>query len=159
MPNWCHNTLQVWGSEEELHKWVERAASSPDPHMSAQPLRFEAFYPIPPGTEDELGWCSRHWGTKWDASFSAPLLKPGRGRQAAFSLQEGLATYRFDTAWAPPALWLQRVAEKYPGLDFSLTYGEPGMCFGGSIEYSGGEMFSLEEGYAEEYLRPSEMWF
>lgn len=158
MPNWCHNTLEVRGDEKDLHEWVERASSfvpPDDPQADPQPLWFEAFYPAP--DEEDFDWYSRHWGTKWDACFSDPLVSSERKR--AFSLRQGEARYRFDTAWAPPTLWLEKVAGDFPRLRFSMTFGEPGMDFGGRVEYHDGEIIDWEEGLAGDYLGKGDMWF
>lgn len=117
MPNWCENTLQVSGREEDVHRWVERAASVC--HPEPQPLWFEAFVPPPWYLHDSdlISWRCACWGTKWDAVFE----EIGRW---SLVRSKGDARYRFDTAWSPPLAWLQRMAADYPELRFFLTYKE-----------------------------------
>jgi hypothetical protein len=161
MPNWCHNTLQIEGSPQDVARWVERGAAwgAGDPEIDDQPLHFEAFYPPPKDAAREglLDWFSDHWGTKWDACFSRPLI--GKKNEVGFYIEEGCATYRFDTAWAPPIYWLEHVSAEWPELKFSLSWGEPGMGFGGRALYINGDTEGIEEGNAEDYLAPDEIWF
>lgn len=158
MPNWCHSTLIVTGSAVEVCSWVEKgsALDKSNPDVSPQPLHMEAFFPPPPDILADYGkvidWQVDNWGTKWDVSFLD-------GLDGAFSLSEGEATYRFDTAWGPPLEWLDYVAKKYPQLSFRLIYGEPGMDFGGEVVYQRGELIQDQEGSAEDFLDKEDMWF
>lgn len=145
MPNWCHNTLEVRGREEDVHGWVEKAASFEHAELDPQPLWFEAFVQ-PPGRfasspKKLISWRYNNWGTKWEPRVLDIKRSPGR------------AEYRFHTAWSPPLEWLEIVARKHPELEFHLQYSEPGMNFAGEIIFREAEVIfednaTFEETYA-----------
>lgn len=160
MPNWCHNKLVVEGDPEAVSRWVERGASIESPGED-QPFYLEAFYPTPVDAESQAtytsSWHTVHWGTKWDVSFSKPLV--GSKSEVGFFLEERMALYRFDTAWAPPLAWLEHVCREWRELSFSLQYGEPGMDFGGKVLFAKGELKEFCEGDALGFLQEGDMWF
>jgi len=58
-----------------------------------------------------IPWCIKHWGCKWDASYSK-LVRESKRR----------LFYSFSTPWNPPYEWLKRVSKQYPRLHFSVHY-------------------------------------
>ena len=40
--------------------------------------------------------------------------------------------FTFNTAWAPPIPWLEKVGSIFPNLWLKLEYDEPGMCIRGT---------------------------
>ncbi len=160
MPNWCENVLTVVGkdvaefdakfkgkpvlwplgkvekyglSEEEI---AEQERLSLEEYNNTEPhYSFHALHPVP----DEIvaqgfdmagyNWCIANWGTKWNLAEDVMCEK----------VDDHLYVYHFDTAWGPPAIWLDHVAELFPELRFELAYHEPGMAFAGIILYSDGE--------------------
>ena len=119
MPNWCWNHLEVMCTEEhvaELQKFVEKSTKATKEQFS-----FEGT--LPRGDrEDWYDWSCDNWGTKWDACD--PNINESEPQ--CFSVS-------FDTAWTPPIAWIQNIMDKYPNLEFSLEYDEPGMAYGGHL--------------------------
>lgn len=173
MPNWCHNSLTISGSPAEILKFQEKAKREGDDEREETPLTFDAFVPEPEEFSDEPGvvmprwysWRVENWGTKWDANFSGPFIAFGTDEGAEVTdgstteITEGDVAYQFDTAWSPPVAAVAAMAQQHPDLKIDLRYGEPGMEYGGHASFRDGEMKSHEEGTAEEYLTPDQMWF
>jgi hypothetical protein len=105
-----------------------------------------AFYPMPkelenttsPSVADEVlvakygasdwyNWHVKFWGTKWDVDSEIS------------SEDETFIQIDFDSAWSPPCNWLEKVAEDYPDLHFTLEYEEGGMAFKGIMEICNNE--------------------
>jgi hypothetical protein len=174
MPNWCHNVLTVRGEPETVKAYADHIRTD------EQPLSFHADVPMPDDPEPDdptfgpgsifdggwYGWALQHWGTKWDASFSAPFVAIGsedadvelsvetNGAQQA----DGTVIYKFDTAWSPPVPWLIRTSELHPELEFKLTFGEAGNGYAGLVTAQAGE-HEEQEMPIEAVLNPEEMWF
>lgn len=133
MPNWCGNTLQVTGADDDLKKFAEATeyVADNDPENSPEergPLSFARLVPLPTAEDGTLkyGSASDIWGTKWDVS------------DASLAKQAGVYTYDFQTAWAPPDAWLHKVAPMFPDLHFRLFFEESGENFSGVLEYDKG---------------------
>ena len=157
MPNWCSNTLKVISTNEERLKEFKQAVlvintEHPDWDPS---FTFNNLYPTPPelmdenafgqsensdvlnlkyGASDWYTWRVANWGTKWDAAESGISADDGHK----------LIVW-FDTAWAPPIPWLEKIAVQFPELNFSMIFEEPGMNFCGIVEYENGECTNQEE--------------
>lgn len=130
MPNWCSNTLRVWGDPQQLALFRVKSKIN-----DKEELSFAGTYPMPPEEEKNwYSWCCTMWGTKWDACETQ-----------VEELGEHTITYLFDTAWTPPTAWLEHVAPQFPLLHFELTYTEPGVGFAGRT-YAHGEIFDDECG-------------
>jgi len=90
-------------------------------------------------------WRVENWGTKWNVED----VGCGFHDNEDGSMSAG---YSFFTAWDPPLVIIEKMAEKYPSLDFEFTYFEPGMAFQGGVSYKNGEMVNEFSGpYVEEY--------
>lgn len=141
MPNHCENTVTISGDPEEVKKTFAFMANGENP------FDFNKVIPYPKEYEDrdkefeELGWDGvkakygkgarngynsggyewriGNWGTKWN---SYDHVVTGN-------------TIRFDTAWAPPMPVIKQLHTQIPTVNYTLTYKEPGMLFGGTIEY------------------------
>ena len=119
------------------------------------------------GMEGWYTWRVRNWGTKWDASFGEPFLALGASdadvdeTTAALggTITPTVAVYKFDTAWAPPALFVESASEQFPELEFELRFGEPGEGYAGSLRLVGGVLVEEQELEVEDVLAPEEMWF
>lgn len=85
------------------------------------------------GVADWYDWCVNYWGTKWDCSGDI------------FNYSGDYFDVYFESAWSPPTIWLQTVAQKYPNLTFVLTYMETGMWFAGKMVCNGNNV-SEEDG-------------
>lgn len=168
MPNHIDNRLTIAGPPEDVSAFVAQArAATPAPGLSRNPLAakveaairderpviplsFHAIVPLPKAYEtepyDPFGCAAERaaWGVKWGAYG---IAEP--------ELSEGRATYKFQTAWGPPGVWLARASEAWPTLDFLLSYGGEGPARG-RIRFRGGEsLHDQHDDYrAEDY--PSE---
>lgn len=78
-------------------------------------------------TQGGYEWENENWGCKWGAC--EPSL---------CDMNSDYLNYSFDTAWAPPLLFIEKVSEDWPELSFEISYSEPGMAFEGKALYSGG---------------------
>jgi hypothetical protein len=136
MPNWCSNTLRVFGPDEEVIKFKEQANGySPWGHVKDQEhnvLNFHSLVPVPPeilaaGYNDAgYHWEREQWGCKWGACESQLVDE-----------WEGHLHYAFDTAWAPPISFLEKLAPQWPALKFLLNYEELSMGFKGITKAAG----------------------
>lgn len=144
MPNWCDNKLEICGSDADVDKFMKE-------NMEDGKLSFAKAVPEPE-YEGRMGWNNNwrieNWGTKWEPDMR-------------HDYKEGDNTLYFDTAWSPPDIWLETVANKYPNLCFSLRYAEGGCDFSGFIKYLYGELVRNEEGdygkyYGEQYCENCE---
>jgi hypothetical protein len=131
MPNWCENYLQIIGDDDEVAKFMKENVNEDNE------LSFAMSCPVPEELEDwDNRWCIENWGTKWDANET---------------IEDDEGTH-FNTAWGPPRVWLEKVAEKYSYLQFSLRYAEEGMDFSGLVEYQNGECITDEDDVCGEYF-------
>ena len=159
MPNWAYNSLTVEGDAEKLAAFRQEQQRRRKDDAAADyevcDLTFSASLPIPaalanttaPAAEDALlqarygssdwfHWCVANWGTKWDATNVDVNGGTGDSNELFYS---------FDTAWAPPLAWLNRVATLYPELDFQLTYEQECDDLGGVLTYERGRFVDEEE--------------
>lgn len=138
MPNWCGNTLNVSGAQDEVEKFKEQAWSNQETSEGYEhtDLSFENFIPYPDGEGWKYNWCVENWGTKWDAC------------DVYLSESEGELDYTFNTAWSPPENVVEKMIELFPHLRFTLEYEEPGEGYQGVLIGSAG---IIEEAYDEEY--------
>jgi hypothetical protein len=113
-------------------------------------------------------WRIENWGTKWDAHFGDPFLvirtegstdveKCVEAKGA--TITPTVAIYKFDTAWSPPIPVVEAASERYPELEFTLTFGEPGAGYAGRVLCLAGLCVEDEELELEDVLAPEEMWF
>lgn len=79
------------------------------------------------GAVDWYEWQCSHYGTKWDVT------------DVTFDDNHTSVVYNFSTAWSPPKEFLSNICDKYPLLNFSLHYSEPGMGFEGDFDIEAGE--------------------
>lgn len=72
------------------------------------------------GAVDWYDWACAHWGTKWD-------IPDSKKEGASFDRRSPTcAFFTFDTAWGPPIIWCEQIAELFPELSFQLKYSEEG---------------------------------
>ena len=79
------------------------------------------------GATDWYDWSIAHWGTKWDADATVRWTKAPTDVRLVF-----------DTAWAPPAVWVKYVSARFPRLSFRLAYAEQGAGYAGWEDWKGG---------------------
>ena len=133
MPNWTCNILTVYGPEEDIKAFRQKAIGH-SPWLTAseltvdkpEPLNFHSLVPVPDellkAGYDKAGydWEKANWGCKWGAC-NAELVDE----------EKRWLVYQFDTAWSPPVEFIERAAKLWPTLTFLLEYEELGMCFKG----------------------------
>ena len=146
MPNWCYNRISVYGDSDtvdqvkEIHDIFDKCSDPfnqilPIPDFKNIPnekgelpvLRrelnkdgsvFYETYDFPDGKNDDrwYHWCIDNWGTKWELSELDIDYQDDEQLELTFS-----------TAWSPPEGIVEKLREKYPKLNFSCFYDEPGM--------------------------------
>lgn len=94
---------------------MKKNLSEDDMRMGRQALINEEKY----GCKNWYEWNIANYGTKWDAG------------EASIDDMGDELEIQFDTAWAPPVAWLEKVEPLFPKLKFELHYEEPGMGFKG----------------------------
>ena len=70
-------------------------------------------------------WQSHNWGCKWDVN--GELLED----------HGTFLQYQFDSPWAPPIPFFEKIAPEFPNLTFELEYYEPGMAYAGRTTFQG----------------------
>lgn len=113
MPNWTNNEVTIKG---DIAKIAEGLAEGKE--------LFSLVYPKPDDIEDWYSWNVNNWGTKWDTN--AEIVE----------VTEDSISLSFDTAWAPPIAFYDRLKEL--GFEVNATFLETGMMFVG--EYVDGEV-------------------
>jgi hypothetical protein len=126
MPNWCHNSMNITGSIDDIARFKQACIGVVFAGEQAQ-LNFNKIAPMPAGmaSTTALDWAREHWGTKWNAhAFHVHVDEPGR------------YDVYFDTAYNPPAPIWRKLGEMFPALNFALSGCEPLMdfAFEGTIE-------------------------
>ena len=182
MPNWCSNTLWVEGNPEQLKEFISKSVKPLEDNPNYNVFTLEGLYPTPAellnteafsgisdnATEEEKAkrsdevkaleekygytdwymWRINKWGTKWDACETQ-----------IYQDDEANFMVMFDSAWAPPVMWLEQIAPQFPELKFKMAYSEPGMNFCGVIYSNEDGTLSEEEGelqYTDENDEPVE---
>ena len=173
MPNWCTNELTISGNAETLDEILEfcegengrldfdKIIPYPEPYKQmdkeapdwtlGQEARDAqmAIYKAKWGTTHDgynsggYEWCCKNWGTKWNASGVTLTDSPD---DVCFS---------FDTAWSPPIQVIEKLASKFPTLNFELKYEERGLNFAGDIFLSEGKV-SYHNEYPYHYGKENE---
>ena len=170
MPNWCSNTLEVNGNPEQLKEFKTKSlVRSDNKGPNEYDFTFEGLYPTPNalaemvsptmwrgdendsdgkiefdskvksleekfGFADWYNWRVSNWGTKWDCAESYI----GYDGEDCFIVS-------YDTAWAPNIMWMKKVSEMFPDLNFRLSFMEPGCNFCGVAYCENGEL-NVDEG-------------
>lgn len=146
MPNWCQNKLEITFAAERNEALHQALFSTNE--VGRVELNFHNLIPMPAeldvglvygnreqleqqyqhnidhyGYKDWYDWCIANWGCKWNASSTVIFDE----------CEEHISLY-FDSAWTPPETWFKVLCEKFPDVDFTLSYYEPGCWFAGSME-------------------------
>jgi len=157
MPNHCLNLLTVTGASSELATFcnyaLQKDKSEEDdvPYITSCP-DLHYLYPIPddiekaddPGilSNEEYHWKVDMWGTKWNTYSDAGLsVVRSKTTKRLIGIQ-----CEFETAWAPPDGAIRVGSKRFPNLQFTLEYAEPGMMFKGvTLMQDGKEIFDHSE--------------
>jgi hypothetical protein len=152
MPNHCYNVLSVTGASSELATFCnyglqrERETASDSGSITSCP-DLNYLYPIPGDvkrdedrtilSKSEYNWKVENWGTKWNTYSDVGLSVM---RSEVSNRLIGIQC-EFETAWAPPVGAIQEGSKKFPSLNFTLEYAEPGMAFKGVALYKQGKEY------------------
>ena len=113
MPNWCDNTLEVWGDEKELKEFKEKTIKEDVFHMGE-------LLPNTGNPDNQYDFNVTNYGTKWDDMEIDHIVGDEEQLQVIFM-----------SAWSPPSEFIENIYKKFPKLHFKLKYDEPGMGFFG----------------------------
>ena len=157
MPNWCSNTTTVYGSVDDLTKFVEAVKCDERSDDVASDLGdfpeaqiFGRLLPFPENGHEPLIQTN---GKELGGVFSKKDDIAGTidgyqwaldnwgtkwgDRNTRYEVSPTHVTFHYDTAWAP-ANWTQ-IAVMYPDLTFITKYEESGMGFCGAWAWTKGE--------------------
>jgi hypothetical protein len=150
MPNWCYNTLTLSGDADvisrikDLYKQSDKTKESDKTEVGL----FGLFYPLPDelkdtkspslepnkaliekyGADNWYDFQTKNWGVKWDVREFYTEAET-----------ENEIRLSFDTAWAPPIAFYEKLSADYPELIISASYYEGGCDFCGTWESDFGE--------------------
>jgi hypothetical protein len=79
----------------------------------------------------------REWGTKWDVAVRDGEDYPETELHTEDDWSTSL-TYKFNTAWSPPAPAVEKLSAQYPELVFTLSFQEE-TGWGGEIVFTNGQ--------------------
>jgi hypothetical protein len=130
MPNHCFNRVEIYGKE------ATKIASEIESEET--PFDFTKIFPEPDyenievmptfGKEDDddfrmpkwWDWRVQNWGTKWN-SYDCEVIE----------MDDDQVEYTFSTAWSPPEGVIEKLRERYPDIQVTAFYDEPGMEIAG----------------------------
>ena len=131
MPNWCNNTLEIWGDEKELKEFKEKTIINKE-----KTFHMGGLLPMPEGQDSWYDFNVANYGTKWDDMEIDHLA--GDDEQLVVE---------FMSAWSPPCEFIENIHKKFPGLSFRLKYDEPGMGFFGVTKAGDGDYYDNCQDY------------
>ena len=174
MPNWCHTSAILHGTEEEILAFVDGINDKGGKYSILQ-----SYYPCPPelnivsgflsedhdgyaewkqaqesnlakhGFTDWYEWCNEKWGTKWgDCDLEVHSFTKGDDGTAFVSLH-------FQTAWSPAEAGFLHISKMFPSIRWEFQYDEEAGFYCGIVVMKNGEMlyeglFSPAEDYKDE---------
>lgn len=151
MPNWCENNLTLSGDADVIKKirdWYDQSGKTDDVGL------FSLFYPLPSELKDTTApssepnwydWQTTEWGTKWDAKNV--MIEGEDGDE-----NEEFLWLSFETPWAPPIKFYEKITKDYPQIVVHANYYEPGFDFAGTFDSKGGYNNLTISGVREECL-------
>tara|TARA_B100000963_G_scaffold42661_1_gene31790 strand:+ start:5078 stop:5527 length:450 start_codon:yes stop_codon:yes gene_type:complete len=149
MPNWCHNRVSFYSQNEKEIETLYNIFTSETPFNQIVPSPdwkntpndegelpileemknksgevFYRTYNFPDGKNDDrwYDWQINNWGTKWEISDVDCEDFDGESFEC-----------EFDTAWSPAEGIFHAIREKFPNVDVSWFYDEPGMQVAGYL--------------------------
>ena len=161
MPNWCHQTLEIQGPNEEINLFIKaitiegetdkyslnqmfpcpedlvNTISGVGGDKAGQTLRDKQYasnlekY----GYKDWYDWNCDNWGTKWGAC-DVELRDTTVLESDSSTSHVGIS---FESAWSPATQLIQKISESYPNCIFGLSFTEESNAFAGCIGISAGQ--------------------
>ena len=155
MPNWCRDKLIIIKtdtkkSEMEFEQFQKDNIIYDDKYGKGV-LTFEGLIPMPKelnitspqydeaekkqaeinlkkyGAKDWDEWRKNKWGCKWDSDTDSIIKTDNK------------INIIFQTPWAPPEFWLNKIAETYLNLKFEFSCNEEQGLFDGKAIVKNGE--------------------
>ena len=121
MPNWCENRVMISADKEKDMKEFKDKAFKKDKD-GADVFQFNNLIPRPKEEEKNWhAWNRENWGTKWDVEAMT-------SDEDATSME-----MEFDTASGPPEQIYLHMFNRFPNLNISWFYHEPGMQLAGYL--------------------------
>ena len=112
----------IVGSDEEVLAYMEARDSTENrPITQEESNRYKSLY----GADNWYDWSNNNWGTKWNISED----------EQSFYRSDRSLVFRFSTAWGPPEGVFRYLVDKFPFLEISWFYEEPGMEISGYLEH------------------------
>jgi len=148
MPNWCHNSMTITGSVDEIVRFKQTCLLA---HKDGPTLDFEAIKPMPGIFYDDPGQIlfpdpdapKNREQVETQKAFEAQALEATGAAHAydwacahwgtpgiasffhAWRDEPGRYECDFDTRWTPPLYIWEKLGEMFPALDFSVSGYEP----------------------------------
>jgi len=148
MPNWCHNSMTITGSVDEIARFKQTCLLA---HKDGPTLDFEAIKPMPGIFYDDPGQIlfpdpdapKYREQVERQKAFEAQALEATGSAHAydwacahwgtpgipsffhAWRDEPGRYECDFDTRWTPPLYIWEKLGEMFPALDFSVSAYEP----------------------------------
>jgi hypothetical protein len=148
MPNWCHNSMTITGSVDEIARFKQTCLLA---HKDGPTLDFEAIKPMPGIFYDDPGQIlfpdpdapKNREQVETQKAFEVQALEATGSAHAydwacahwgtpgiasffhAWRDEPGRYECDFDTRWTPPLYIWEKLGEMFPALDFSVSGYEP----------------------------------
>ena len=136
MANHTYCNLQIYGEPEALRAFYEENIGED------RALDFQKATPPVPEGENEYSWIVDQWGTKWNTCDAEHEFYSIPDEDDENFVRHYLR-YNFYTAWDEPYGWFRLVAEKYPHLEFFMTFEDEAWlhcgeheAFNGVVDYN-----------------------
>lgn len=149
MPNWCDNVMTIRHkskekvlevlnfikNDEEKRVFDFCKVIAPTEEDKATYIVKDSYCAELNGTFNWHEWCIANWDTKWNADVYASTTEPVYDKHD----EDWYAEIQFQTAWSPAVPVYRALCEKFPDVNISGHYNEPGNCFSGDWYGSDGE--------------------
>ena len=133
MPNWCNNSVQISGPDQEIQNlWSQMTCGEKPQPMNCLPR------PEDIGDEWLAAWSRENWGTKWEMHVTDAYTGGGY-------IDRGYIALTGMTAWSPCLPLWEHISRLYPGLTITTSFHEEGMDFVGASRHRAGQSV-VEEG-------------
>jgi len=144
LPNWCENDIRVDGDEEEIQRFIDFVGNDEFgfSFQKINPMPEELLkISCPPQKEQEeeskklaekyghgnwYDWALENWGCKWDIDPDTLSINTDGGGGECVE-------YSFWTPWSPPLGIYKTLKLRFPTLDISWFYHEPGCKIAGYL--------------------------
>ena len=127
MPNWCNNTIEISGSEENMKPIIDFLSKHEDKEhredlvMNTLVPHDEEYLRIQESGDFLLNPQTTFYGTKWDFTLGETYVNDCTPTYVHLSP---------STAWSPPIEFCSKLAKKYE-VTVKIMYSEPGNNFSG----------------------------